>query len=632
MTKIRPQDNFYDSVNKEWIDNNELPDGYASWGSFEMLQKKSIDDIKNILNDLVAKSDLDKESKMLVNLRSNYLNNDSRNKQGIDPIKPILSTIENLKDKKQITSLFVELYQKWGVSFFHSKGVDSDFKDSNLRALMIDSMGLGMSDRDFYDTTHPRHNEIKKAYEEYINNLVKISGLKLSTKDIFSLIYNFEDKISKSMFKQEELREPENIYNVVTIKDLNEICPIINWTIYLKETGYDKAKKIILTEPKYFTELNKMLNEIDINDLKDIMLYKVTSSYSKLLSIDLYENGFKYGSVFSGVKKMKPIEDRVVEFVDGTLGELLSKEYVKRHFSPDAKKDVLKMVHDLLDVYEKRIKTLDWMSEVTKTKAIEKLKSFTIKIGYPDKWEDLSDVEILSYEEGGSLFDNMLSLSKHYINKEIKEINLPVDKTKWYMDAQTVNAYYNPTSNEICFPAGILQKPFYDVNQSHAANLGGIGAVIGHEVSHGFDDEGSKFDKYGNFENWWTEQDNEQYKLRTQKVVEQYNEYQINGSNVNGKLTLGENIGDLSGVAAALDICKTQSPEGLKDFFTNYALVWRRKATDEQKNTRLLVDPHSPEEFRCNGVLVNIDEFHEVYKTKPGDGMYKTKEERTKVW
>ncbi|AAT75598.1 putative membrane metallo endopeptidase [Mesoplasma florum L1] len=632
MTKIRPQDNFYDSVNKEWIDNNELPDGYASWGSFEMLQKKSTDDIKAIINELVNATKLDRDSKMIANLRSNYLNDKARNKQGIKPIQPILNKISALTDKKELTSLFVDLFQEWGISFFHSKGVDSDFKDSNLRALMIDSMGLGMSDRDFYEETHPRHEEIKNAYKNYIENLVKLSGVRLNTKDIFNLIYSFEEKISKSMFKQEELREPENIYNVVTIKELNDICPIVDWTEYLNKTGYDKASKIILTEPKYFEKLNQMIEEISLDDLKDIMSYKVTSSYSRMLTIDLYENSFKYGSVFSGVKKMKPIEDRVVEFVDGTLGELISKEYVKRHFSEDAKKDVLKMVNDLLKVYENRINTLDWMSDETKTKAIEKLNSFTIKIGYPDKWEDLSDVEILSYEEGGSLFDNMQSLAKHYIKKELKEINLPVDKTKWYMDAQTVNAYYNPTSNEICFPAGILQKPFYDVNQSHAANLGGIGAVIGHEVSHGFDDEGSKFDKDGNFENWWTETDNEQYKLRTQRVVDQYNEYQINGSNVNGKLTLGENIGDLSGVAAALDICKAQSPNDLKDFFTNYALVWRRKATDEQKNTRLLVDPHSPEEFRCNGVLVNINEFHEVYETKPGDGMYKPEEERTKVW
>lgn len=632
MAKIRPQDNFYDSVNKEWIETNELPDGYESWGSFEMLQKKSTDDIKAIINDLVESKKLNKDSKMIVNLRLNYLNDTARNEQGIKPILPILNKIKTLKDKKELTNLFVDLYKEWGISFFHSKNVDSDFKDSNLRALIIDSMGLGMFDRDFYETSHPRHEEIKKAYQEYIQNIVKISNLELKTNEVFKLIYDFEEEISKSMLKQEELREPENIYNIVSIEELNKICPIIDWKIYLNLTGYDKATKIILTEPKFFKKLNEMLEAIKLGELKDIMLFKIISSYSRILSIDLYENSFKYGSVFSGVKKMKPIEDRVVEFVDGTLGELISKEYLKRHFSPDAKKDVLQMVQDLLKVYEKRINALDWMSETTKTKAVEKLNSFTIKIGYPDKWENLDDVEILSYEKGGSLFDNMQSLSKHYINKELREINLPVDKTKWYMDAQTVNAYYNPTSNEICFPAGILQKPFYDVNQSHAANLGGIGAVIGHEVSHGFDDEGSKFDKNGNFENWWTEQDNEQYKLRTQRVVDQYNEYEVNGSKVNGKLTLGENIGDLSGVAAALDICKTQSPDNLKDFFTNYALVWRRKATDEQKNTRLLVDPHSPEEFRCNGVLVNINEFHEVYETKPSDGMYKPKEERTKVW
>ncbi|QHX36482.1 M13 family metallopeptidase [Spiroplasma sp. BIUS-1] len=633
MSKIRAQDNFFDHINKDWIDSTELPSGYPSWGSFEMLHKKSIDDIKEMIMEFKVKTnDLNSDQEKIVNLFNNYLNQEERNKQGIEPIKEIISEIDSLKDKNEFTQFLIDVFKKFNISYFHSKGIDSDFKNSNVRALMIGSMGLGMSDRDFYDESHPRHKEIKEAYKVYLEDIAKTSKIEFYTNKIFDLVYNFEKEISQSMLKQEELRSPENIYNVVSIKDLNNYCSFINWDSYLTQTGYSKAEVLILSEPKFMEKLNEMLTAISLDDLKDFMKIKTVVAYSSILSLDLYQINFNYSSVFSGVKEMKPEIDRAVEFTNSRLGELLGQEYVKKHFSKEAKEDVLSMVNDLIRIYSNRIKNLEWMSQTTKDKAIDKLNSFTVKIGYPDKFEDYSKIEIRSYEQGGSLYENMKNLSKYFLEKELREINLPVDKTKWYMDPQTVNAYYNPTSNEICFPAGILQKPFYDINEPRAKNLGGIGAVIGHEVSHGFDDEGSKFDKNGNFENWWTEDDYKQYSLRTEKLVEQYNKYEINGTNVNGKLTLGENIGDLSGVAAALDICKEQCPEDIKLFFENYATVWMRKSTDELKNTRLLIDPHSPEEFRCNGVLINIDEFHDVYETQPGDGMYLEKEKRIKIW
>ncbi|AUB31368.1 M13 family metallopeptidase [Spiroplasma floricola] len=633
MSKIREQDNFFEHINKEWIDNTELPSGYPSWGSFEMLHKKSIDDIKEMILEFKDnEKKLNSDQEKIINLFKNYLNQEMRNKQGIEPIKDIISKIDSLNKKEDFTSLLIDCFKKFNISFFHSKSVDSDFKNSDVRALMIGSMGLGMTDRDFYDENHPRHKDIKAGYKTYLENVAKISKLKFNTKSIFDLIYNFEKEISQSMLKQEELRSPENIYNVVTLKELTNHCPFINWEEYLTEIGYAKAAIFILFEPKFMKKLNEMLNNISLEDLKDFLKIKTLVASSSVLSLDLYEENFKYSSVFSGVKEMKPEIDRAVEFTSSTLGELLGKEYIKKHFSEEAKEDVLKIVKDLIKVYSKRINNLEWMSQTTKEKAIDKLNSFTIKIGYPDKFEDYSKIEIKSYEQGGSLYQNLVNLSKHFLEKELKEINLPVDKTKWYMNPQTVNAYYNPSSNEICFPAGILQKPFYDIKEPKARNLGGIGAVIGHEVSHGFDDEGSKFDKNGNFENWWTEEDYKQYSLRTEKLVEQYNKYEINGTNVNGKLTLGENIGDLSGVAAALDICKEQCKEDIKLFFENYAKIWMRKSTDELKNTRLLIDPHSPEEFRCNGVLINIDDFHEVYNTQPGDEMYLEKEKRIKIW
>ncbi|AUF83528.1 M13 family peptidase [Mesoplasma syrphidae] len=633
MSKVRAQDNFFEYVNKEWMDNTKLPDGYASWGSFEELGKKADDDIKKIIHDLLSQKTLiSQENQFLVNLYKNYLNDEARNKAGIAPLQPILETIDKLKSKADLTKLFIELSEKWDVSFFHSKSVDADFEDSTTRALMIDSMGLGMSDRDFYDPTHPRHDQIKAAYKVYLDSLVQESQVGLSTTNIFELVYNFEKEIAQSMLKNEELRDPKAIYNLFTAEKITSSFGFIDWTEYLTATGYIKASKIIVSEPKFFAKLTEMLAEINLEDLKDFMKIRVISGYSGLLTTNLYEIKFAYRSVFSGVTTKKPAEDRATNFVNDLIGELLSQEYVKRHFSPSAKKQVLTMVDDLIKVYKNRINDLDWMSKETKIKALEKADSFKVKIGYPDKWDDFSDLKIDLYENGGSLFENTLSIQKHYLNKELANIANPVDKDKWYMYAQTVNAYYNPTSNEICFPAAILQKPFYSEEQEHAKNLGGIGAVIGHEVSHGFDDEGSKFDKDGNLKDWWTKADYEQYKNRTDKIVEQYNAYEFNGTHVNGQLTLGENIGDLSGVAAALDICKNQAPNDLELFFENFAKVFCRISTPELRNTRLLTDPHSPEEVRVNGVFVNIDEFHELYKTKSGDKMYKPKKDRIKVW
>ncbi|QEH62246.1 endopeptidase O [Spiroplasma chinense] len=632
-TKIRPQDNFYDYVNKDWIDKAELPSGYAAWGSFEMLHKKSVDDINDLIDKLIKdKNNLNEDQRKIVTVYENYLNFKMRDEQGITPILPLIEEIDKLESKENFTEFLINFYKKYGFGFFHSKSIDADFEDSNLRALMIGSMGLGMGDRDFYDPSHVRHEEIKSAYKVYIEDIIKASKLKFNTDNLFEMNYDLEYRISQSMLKKEEFRNIDNINNVVTIDELTSYCDFIDWNKYLTSTGHAKAKKIILLEPKFMKALNKELKEIGLENLKDILKLDIITSYAGILTTELHKINFNFAKVFSGVKEMRPEKERALSFTEGLVGELIGQEYVKLHFSKEAKENVLKIVDDLIKVYSKRINQLEWMSDTTKAKAIEKLNTFETKIGYPDKFEDYSGIEVRSYEDGGSLFENRSNIAKHFREKNLREINLPVDKTKWHMSPQTVNAYYNPQANEICFPAAILQSPFYDINEPLAKNLGGIGAVIGHEVSHGFDDEGSRFDKDGNLSNWWTEEDYKQYNSRTEKLVDQYSAYEVDGSKVNGKLTLGENIGDLGGVSAALDICLEQAPDDLKLFFENYAYVWRRKSTAEMLNTRLLTDPHSPEEFRCNGVLVNVDKFHEVYETSEGDKMYKPKNERIKIW
>ncbi|QGS52324.1 M13 family metallopeptidase [Spiroplasma tabanidicola] len=631
--KVRAQDDFYLHVNGEWIETAEFPKGYATWGSFEQLHKKSVTDVENLILDMSKSSNLNDDQKKIVALFNNYLNYDKRDEQGVNPILPIIEIIDKLKDKKDLTTTLIELSKKFGFAFFVDFGIDSDFEDSNLRALGLSPMGLGMRDKDFYEESHKRHAEIKKAYKNFIEIFSsKVSPIRFSSKSLFELVYNFELELSKIMLKNEEKRNPSRIYNVLTVEELENLNPSYGWKRFLEETGYIKAKKIIVTEPAYLSGLEAQLNKLSIEDIKDLLKFDVVTSFAGLLSTELHKIMFEYSSIFSGVKEMRPDNERAVGFTSSLLGELIGKEYVKKHFSEEAKKDVLSIVNGLFESYKSRIKSLEWMSEDTKVKALEKVNSFTVKIGYPDKWEDFSKIEIKDYNDGGSLYENTKNIRLHFRDKNLREINEPVDKSKWHMYPQTVNAYYNPTSNEICFPAGILQLPFYSIDQSKAKNCGGIGAVIGHEVSHGFDDQGSQFDKDGNFKNWWKEEDYKKYKERTQKLVEQYNAYEINGTHVNGNLTLGENIGDLGGLSAALDICLKENPEDIKGFFENYALVWSRIITPEERNTRLATDPHSPEQFRCNGIVINIDKFHEVYETKPGDEMYKAPEDRIKIW
>ncbi|PPE06763.1 M13 family metallopeptidase [Mesoplasma corruscae] len=634
MSKVRAQDDFFNYVNGEWISQTSLPKGYAWWGSFQILRKKSDDDIRSLIDELLAKNDLSLEEQQIVNLYRNFLNDESRNKFGIQPIMPMIEQIDKLDSKENLTEFFIAMEKKWRISFFGSFSISLDIKDSNTKVLYVGSMGLGMSDRDYYDPKNPRHKEVKSAYKKYIEKVAELSKVPFKTKNLFDLVYDVEDQIAKVKLPKEELRNPDNTYNLISLQELSDQYSFINWKGILELWGVnpDSDRKIIISQPKCVAKIQEIVNAMSLDDLKDFMKIDLLTSMTGSLSLDYYEASFEYGSVFSGVKDKRPREERAANFVNSVFGEVLSKEYVKRHFSPKSKDLVLKMVKDLFAVYKVRINQLDWMSEDTKQKAVEKLDSFKVKIGYPDKWEDYSKIQIRSFEEGGSLYENLRNIGDYFFEKEISEINDPVDKTKWGMYAQTVNAYYSPTANEICFPAAILQKPFFDEHQSLAANLGGIGAVIGHEVSHGFDDQGSRFDKDGNFKDWWQPKDHKIYKQITQKLVEQYNEYEFDGTHVNGKLTLGENIGDLSGVSAALDICREQAPEGFKEFFENFAKVFCQISTPEHRNTALLTNPHSPEICRINGTLVNIDEFHDTYQTKPGDKMYKPKAKRIKVW
>lgn len=490
-----------------------------------------------------------------------------------------------------------------------------------------------MMDREYYLEKSEKNLEIQKAYKLFLKKMFVLNGYSESTAVAKAEnVFNFESKLSLSMLKREETRNPDKIYNPYALSELEKEFPYFNWRVYLRNTGLLKADKIIITEPEYIKALNKEFKEENINIIKDYMESVILRDSSSLLSREFENASFEYSKVFSGINEMLPDDERAFNLLNNMLGELLGSIYVKEYFTEDAKNDVILMIKEIITTYETRIRKLSWMSEASKDQAVKKLETMTIKVGYPDKWEDYSNIQIKNYQDGGSLYSNVKSIGDFKREKALKDLNKKVDKSRWSMTPQTINAYYNPTANEIVFPAAILQSPFYDYNTSKAKNYGGIGAVIGHEITHAFDDEGSKFDEAGNLKDWWTFNDRKNYEKRTEALAKQYSRYKVGDEKINGKLTLGENIADLGGVSVALEIVKNDNPDNLEEFFEAYAVIWRNQATKERESYLIKIDPHSPGRYRVNGILTNIDEFYGVYNVKKTDKMYIKPDDRIRIW
>lgn len=632
---LNEQDNFYNAVNKKWLKDNKIPKGYSSWNNFNVLDKKVSDDLRKIIEENVKKretfSDGSNEQK-LVDFYVSILDYESRDKEGMKPIKYLLDRVETLSDKKDISSLIAYLFNN-NINALFSVYIGSDFKDSDTNILYLDSVKLGMADRDYYLEDTEKSLKIQKAYKEYLSKLFTLSGYdNAEIEEKVNNVFDFEKKLALAMLKREDMRNPEKLYNPYTVSELEKSFPMIKWKDYLEKTELIKAKKIVVSEPDYIKMLNDEIATSDLKVIKDYLESVILIENSNILSRDFENIAFEYSKVFSGIDEMLPDNERAFKMLNNVMGNLLGRIYVEKYFSEDEKKDVTLMIKDIRDTYEDRIKKLDWMSETSKKKAIKKLDTMVIKVGYPDKWEDYSEIEIKTYKKDGSLYSNIKNISDFERKKAVKKLNGKVDKSEWGMSPQTINAYYNPTANEIVFPAGILQAPFYDYNSSKAKNYGGIGVIIGHEISHAFDDEGPKFDEYGNLKNWWTKNDRKNYNLRTEELAKQYSKYALNNEKLNGKLTLGENIADLGGVTVALELAKRDPKNNLKEFFESYATVWRNLATNERISYLIKVDPHSPGIYRVNGVLTNIDEFYNVYNIKEGSEMYTKPENRIRIW
>lgn len=639
---VRPQDDFYNFVNGNWMKNTEIPSDRSRWGSFDELRENTDIVSLGILKSLLGKEyKKGSDEQKIGDLYESFVDFDARNKTGIAPIKPYLDKIDKIKTVKDLENYLTEV-TPIGLNPFYGFYVYSHMKNSSQNAVYLGGGDLGLG-RDYYQKEDEVNKETLGKYSDFINKIYTYTGEK--TRDLKGpKIVEFEKNIASNLLTVEQQRDDRLQFNPYAVKDLKNLSKNIDLAKFLTSSGV-KTDSVIIGELKYFKNIDNLINEKNIPAIKEYMKFHLIDGAAGSLTKELDELNFDfYGKQLKGQKEQRALDKRGLEFVNGTVGELLGKIYVKDNFPPAAKANAKEMIDYLFKSFDLHINNLEWMSPETKVKALEKLNKFTVKIGYPDKWKDYSKLEIVSHKEDGALFKNSLNIRKWYYDYNLSKIGKPVDRSEWGMSPQTVNAYFNPSNNEIVFPAAILQAPFYDFRADAAVNFGGIGAVIGHEVSHGFDDSGAMYDGDGNLKNWWTEEDNKKFTAAGKALADQYSQYEpVPGAKVNGEFTLGENIGDLGGINVAYDALlmylKDKGNPGKIDgftpeqrFFISWATIWRTKSTDAALTNQVKTDPHSPGYFRAVGPLENVEGFYKAFDVKKGDKMFKPKEQRIVIW
>jgi putative endopeptidase len=644
---VRPQDDFFNFVNGTWLKNTEIPADRTRWGSFDELRKKTDADALAILAEASKnpkyKSDTDQGK--AINLYKSIMDTVARNKAGIKPLKPYLAKIDAVKSVSDLQNLMIEMASKGGVGFF-GIGVGTDAKNSSRNVVYVSPGSLGLPDKDYYNSEDADSKEKREKYVLHITRMLQFIGDKPDVaKKNAEKILALETAMSSPRFDRVERRDRRKSYNPMTIAELQKLTPAINWEKQITGIGLPKVDTLIVSQPKYMAALQEILAANKLEDWKAYMRWTALNKAADNLSTELDKANWDfYSKTLNGAIKQRPRDEGALQVINGATGEALGKLYVEKMFPAAAKEKAQKMIKNVIRAYETRINNLTWMSPETKKSAIEKLNKMTIKIGYPDKWKDYSALTIKSPAESGTYFDNSLLISEWNFKKNIEKLGKPVDKTEWGMSPQTVNAYFNPSNNEIVFPAAILQPPFYDYNADEAVNYGGIGAVIGHEISHGFDDSGARYNADGNLVNWWTDEDLKQFTALGTALADQYSALEpLPGIKVDGKFTLGENIGDLGGINAAYDglqlYLKENGNPGKIDGFTpeqrlfiSWATIWRSKMRDEAIKNQVKTDPHSPGMYRGYVPLLNLETFHQAFGIKPGDGMYVAPEKRVLIW
>src|SRR5690606_28624662 len=554
---VKPGDDFFRFVNGEWFDKTEIPADRSRWGSFDELRQNTDIDALTILKGAVNDKSLaaDSDQMKAVNVFKTYLDLDTRNKLGISPIKSTLDQINNLKNVNEIVALLKEKMPEGGLGFF-GLYVSADAMDSNKNTIYVSPGSIGLPDRDYYVSDDADSKEKKQKYEVHVARMLQFLGIDdASAKKQAAQVVALETKMAEARLDRVARRDRRNTYNPMPVTDLQKLTPSVNWADYLATAGLKNVDQVVVSMPKYMETLESIFKTASIDEIKAYMRWTLINKSTGVLTTEIDEANFDfYSKTLTGAVAQRPIEERALQVVNGTVGEALGKLYVEKKFPAEAKEIAKEMVDYVFKAFENRINNLPWMTPATRKGAIEKLHKSTVKIGYPDKWEDYSKLEIKPLEQNGTYYENKKNVARWRFAKNIAEYGKPVDKTKWGMSPQTVNAYFNPTNNEIVFPAAILQPPFYDYKADMAINFGGIGAVIGHEISHGFDDSGSRYNAEGNLVNWWTDDDLKQFTGLGGALADQYSALEpLPNTFVDGKFTLGENIGDLGGVNAAYD-------------------------------------------------------------------------------
>lgn len=637
---IRLEDDFYEAINGEWIRKTKSEMGNISYGTFDELSNNVSNSIDRTLINIKKNRDSYKENDnevKVLNLYENYMNINERNRLGIKPIEKYIKEINNIKSLDDLK----EALKNEELSYFQSLinfEVGPDYKNSNDNILYISRSTLGLGNSDYYKTKNNKYKEIKNEYIKYLTKLHILSG---ETKKIAKVnverFYELEQKMARKIpSKEEESADPnrlEKSYNIYTISELEKEFPNIEFKNLFLSFKLSKAKKILVEDPEELKLVNSFICEENLENMKSFLLTNVLMNTDSLLTSNFRTASNDLKKSLYGIESGEFNDKSGVKFITYQLDELVSKLYVDNFFDEYSKYEVEHMAEEIIDNFEKRISNISWMSNATKLEAINKLKNVNIKIGYPNYWNDYSSLKINRIDEGASLVENIINIYLYKSSIQFNKLNKPVDKNEWSMGACIVNAYYNPTNNEIVFPAGILQSPFYDKNATKEKNLGGIGAVIGHELTHAFDNTGAQFDEEGKLNKWWTDDDYIKFTNRSKNIARYYSNIEVEeGKFVNGNLTVGENISDLGGVACILDIAKKIENPNLKELFENYAIVWRDICTNEMRDFLLNNDTHSPKKIRVNEVLAQFEEFYKTYNIKESDKMYVRPEERIGIW
>lgn len=630
-------------VNGPWLAANPVPGDHTTWGTFEILGERSLETQREIV-EAAAKSDAAKGSiqQKIGDLYGSGMDADALNKAGVAPLKPYLAEVDAINSPEALGEWIRRDYSRGFGSLFGFFGT-GDFKDSSQVIAYAAQGGLSLPEKAYYLEDKEDYVKIRKAFVEHVAKMLELGGVSADdatkqAKDVLA----FETELAKHSLSPIELRDPSKFYNPVSVADADKITPHFSWSAFFDANGVAQPKMFSLAQPDFFAAIDKMMTETPLDSWKAYLRYNTINSAAPFLSDAVSEESFNfYGKALRGQEEQRPRWKRVLSIVNGVMGEALGQLYVAKVFPPESKAAALELVNNLSAALKVRLENLDWMGPETKKKALEKWASFTPKIGYPDKWRDWSDLDIRANDYLG----NAIRASAFEHQFQMAKIGKPVDRSEWGMSPQTVNAYYNPQMNEVVFPAAILQPPFFNISADPAVNYGAIGGVIGHEMGHGFDDQGAKYNGAGVLQNWWTDEDLASFRKLGDALAKQYSSYcplDDGQTCVNGRLTLGENIGDLGGLSLAyrayqMSLNGKEAPviDGLtgdQRFFMAWAQVWRSKYRDEATRQQMLSDPHSPPVYRVNGVVRNLDEWYKAFDVQPDDALYLPPEQRVRIW